>query len=140
MATFKKTERICSKRIIDKLFAGGNPSIAIYPLRAVYMQVDSPTAPVSILISVPKRRFHHAVDRNRMKRQVRETYRLNKHILQPEADNATETNTNNTTQGLAIAFICITDKLCSTQTVSKSVVKLLHRIKEQTAKRTNKPN
>ncbi len=124
MFTFKKTERICSKRIIDALFAGGNPSIAIYPLRAVYMTVDNPTAPVSILVSVPKRRFRHAVDRNRMKRQVREAYRLNKHILL----NGTETFTKE--KGLAIAFICITDKPCNSSMVTKSVVKILRRIKE----------
>ncbi len=127
MFTFKKTERICSKRIIDALFAGGNPSIAIYPLRAVYMQIDNPTAPVSILVSVPKRRFRHAVDRNRMKRQVREAYRLNKHILldTPEA--------HSESKGLAIAFICITDKLCTTSMVTKSVVKILRRIKESSS-------
>ncbi len=127
MFTFKKTERICSKRIIDKLFAGGNPSIAIFPLRAVYMSVDNPTAPVSILISVPKRRFHHAVDRNRMKRQVREAYRLNKHILTKNSDRV---NTGQE-KGLAIAFICITDKLCSSSMVAKSVIKILRKISEE---------
>ena len=39
MFTFTKKERICSKLIIDKLFEGGNQSMAVYPLRAVYMPV-----------------------------------------------------------------------------------------------------
>ncbi len=127
MFTFRKTERICSKRIIDALFAGGNPSIAIYPLRAVFMPVDNPTAPASILVSVPKRRFHHAVDRNRMKRQVREAYRLNKHILDGVDFG---TSADSTPKGLAITFICITDKLCPSSVVTKSMVKILKRIRE----------
>ena len=44
MFTFTKKERICSKLIIDKLFEGGNQSMAVYPLRAVYMPVENRTA------------------------------------------------------------------------------------------------
>jgi ribonuclease P protein component len=79
---------------------------------------------VSILVSVPKRRFHHAVDRNRMKRQIREAYRLNKHILWNKL--------GETPKSLAIAFICIADKPCSTANVMSSVKKILHRIEERT--------
>ena len=85
--TFTKAERICSKLLIDKLFAGGNASMAAFPLRAVYMFISpkeektTATAPVSVLISVPKRKLHLAVERNRMKRQVREAYRRNKQSL-----------------------------------------------------------
>ena len=97
--------------------------MAAYPLRAVYMPVEkSINTPVSILISVPKRRFHHAVDRNRMKRQVREAYRLNKHVLWDSLESKTH--------GLAIAFICIADKPCTSEQVTRSVKKILHRIEE----------
>jgi ribonuclease P protein component len=123
MYSFSKAERICSKLVIDKLFAGGNTSMAAYPLRAVYMPVEkSLNTPVSILISVPKRRFHHAVDRNSMKRQVREAYRLNKSVLWNSLEGKTH--------GLAIAFICIADKPCTSEQVTRSVKKLLRRIEE----------
>ena len=85
--TFTKAERICSKLLIDKLFTGGNASMAAFPLRAVYMFIDaedeklSLKSPISVLISVPKRKLHLAVDRNRLKRQVREAYRRNKQSL-----------------------------------------------------------
>lgn len=127
MYSFSKTERICSKLTIEKLFAGGNRSTAVYPLRAVYMTEEGKDGvPASILISVPKRRFRHAVDRNRMKRQVREAYRLNKHMLWEVLQS----------QGLSasIAFVCIADDLCSSVQVERSVKKILHRIAEQIQK------
>lgn len=128
--TFKKSERLNSKLIIDKLFAGGNSSMAVFPLRVVYMRVPADEAPdtmndvpVSILVSVPKKRFHHAVDRNRMKRLVREAYRTNKAILW----NAMEGKDYK----MAIAFVCITDKMPDYNLVRKSVTKALVRISEK---------
>jgi ribonuclease P protein component len=121
--TFKKTERISSKRTIEKIFAGGNSSVAVYPLRAVYMLSEKDEVPVAVLVSVSKRRFRHAVDRNRVKRQVREAYRLNKQIVWEEMEKRDAT--------LHIAFICIADKLCPSSQVARSMKKILHRIAEQ---------
>lgn len=68
--------------LIDELFSSGSKSVAVHPIRAVYrigsFQTD---VPASVLITVSKRHFHHAVDRNRVKRQLRESYRLQKSIL-----------------------------------------------------------
>ena len=51
--SFQKSERLCSKRIIDQLFAGGNRSFAAYPIRAVFSPVDEGIEePVAILVSV----------------------------------------------------------------------------------------
>lgn len=126
----KKTERLNSKAVIEKLFAGGNGSNAVFPLRVVFMPIkndDAPEsmkdAPASILVSVPKKRFHHAVDRNRMKRLVREAYRTNKDIIWPVLEGKE--------YKLAIAFICITDKMPSFMQVNKSVKKALIRISEK---------
>ena len=57
--------------------------MAAFPLRVVYVNKERAQGevPVQILISVPKKRFKHAVDRNRVKRQVREAYRLHKQVL-----------------------------------------------------------
>ena len=130
--TFTKAERICSKLLIDKLFAGGNASMAAFPLRAVYMFISpeeektTATAPVSVLISVPKRKLHLAVERNRMKRQVREAYRRNKQSLYALME---EEHLQ-----LAIAFICIADKPSDTKQVTYAVKKVLRRIEESVRK------
>ena len=77
--TFPKKEHLSSLLLIGKLFAGGSKSLAVFPLRAVYMPVENAGLPaVSVLISVSKKRFKRAVKRNRVKRQIREAYRKNK--------------------------------------------------------------
>lgn len=121
-----KSERLNSQLVIDKLFAGGNASMVAFPLRIVYMRKegkpedDEKAPPVSILISVPKKRFRHAVDRNRMKRMVREAYRINKHILWEALAGRS--------YGIVLAFICIADTMPSYQQVEKRVIKSLSKI------------
>ena len=130
----KKSERLTSQLVIEKLFAGGNASMAAFPLRIVYMKMEEDGGdgkngnqvgepPVSILVSVPKKRFRHAVDRNRMKRLIRETYRLNKHILWDALEGKD--------YRLALAFVCITDTLPTFYAVQKSMKKALIRITER---------
>ena len=78
----RKEERLNSRILIEKLFTGGSKSLPVFPLRIVYMFVEGEHLPsVSLLISVPKKRFKRAVKRNRIKRQIREAYRKNKQIL-----------------------------------------------------------
>ena len=118
--------------------------MAAFPLRVVYMKEPwkeqpkeslkesmegdvsasaAPVPPVSILVSVPKKRFRHAVDRNRMKRLVREVYRLNKHILW---EALAEKDFR-----LVLVFVCITDTLPTFRAVEKSMKKALIRITER---------
>ncbi|MDX5417585.1 MAG: ribonuclease P protein component [Hymenobacteraceae bacterium] len=79
--TFSKEERLSSKRLIALLFSKGS-SFNLYPLRFVYYTPQNiPPGQTQVLISVSKRYFKRATDRNRLKRQMREAYRLNKHIL-----------------------------------------------------------
>lgn len=81
MFTFKKEERLCRKSSIDHLFNNGQ-SFFIYPLKIIWEQVDEErNFPVQLLISVSKRNFKKAVDRNYIKRIIREAYRKNKPIL-----------------------------------------------------------
>ena len=82
--TFKKHERLNSKIQINDLFSRGE-SFFKYPFKVVYLEKDVADGEFNaILISVSKRNFKSAVDRNRIKRLVREAYRLNKSILSQE--------------------------------------------------------
>jgi len=122
--TLNKAERLCSKLQIEKLFAGGSKSFSIYPLRVVFMPVEkTEEALASILISVPKKRFKRAVKRNRVKRQIREAYRKNKHDLLHFIEERTE--------GMAIAFIYLADEFISSEELERKIKTLLARIIEK---------
>ncbi|HXJ98919.1 MAG TPA: ribonuclease P protein component [Gelidibacter sp.] len=76
--SFKKIEKLKSQKLIEKLFSEGK-SIAVYPLRLVYLKTSfEDPVKLKVGVSVSKRNFKKAVDRNRMKRLMREAYRLNK--------------------------------------------------------------
>ncbi len=77
--TFKKEERLCSKKMIESLFRQGH-SFVEKPFRVVWRKVEHEMAsPVQIAISIPKKRVRKAAARNRLKRQTREAYRQHKH-------------------------------------------------------------
>ena len=78
MHTFKKKERLCNKRLIDELFHNGS-SFLCYPFKVSWLLVEGPQQfPVQIVFSVSKKRYKRAVDRNLVKRRMREAYRLHK--------------------------------------------------------------
>ena len=81
--TFKREERLKSEKIIGALFRLG-ASVGAYPLRAVWLPLkfDNGPFPVQVSISVPKKAFKKAVDRNKLKRRMREAYRKNKELLE----------------------------------------------------------
>jgi ribonuclease P protein component len=77
--TFRKPEKICNQKQIDNLFKQGK-SYRSGLFQLVYrLSEENKEWPVQLLIAVPKKHLRHAVSRNRMKRLVRESYRLNKH-------------------------------------------------------------
>lgn len=79
--TFPKNEKLCGEIRIGKLFAEGEAFI-VYPLRIVYkLSTEVQDVPVKVLISVPKKKIKTAIHRNRIKRQIKEAYRLNKTTL-----------------------------------------------------------
>jgi ribonuclease P protein component len=85
--TFSKEERLCSKKIIDELFAEGR-SFVIFPLKIVFIISPVPGKfPAQAAFSASKRIFKRAVHRNLIKRKIREAYRLNKHLLYEQLNN-----------------------------------------------------
>ena len=114
-----------SRKLIETLFGdSATRSKVAFPLRAVYRQQQRPegAAPVQVLISVSKKHFHHAVDRNRTKRQLREAYRLHKSLLYDalSAD-----------RQLLIAFVWLSSEHSPSRTVEHRMVNLLRRISEK---------
>ena len=123
--TLHKVERLDKKKIIEKMFAGGSRSFSVFPLRVVYLPVEELGADASILISVSKRRFKRAVKRNRVKRQIREAYRVNKHEL---LNILVERKCR-----LAIAFIYLSDQLVESSIIEDRMRIALVRITEKMA-------
>lgn len=79
--SFSKKERLSGGILIHKLFSEGK-TMMVYPFRIIYLFTESDLpSPAQMLISVPKRNFKRAVDRNLLKRRIKEAYRLNKSIL-----------------------------------------------------------
>lgn len=122
--TLSKEERICSKKLINELFTGNGRSMTAFPLRVVFMKRtiidDQPRA--AMLVSVPKRYFKHAVDRNRVKRQMREAFRHNKSII---TQNLTDDH-----EAVAMAFVWLTNEKFPSSEVENRMVRLLTRISE----------
>lgn len=77
--SFKKEERLCSKKLLSELFNNGS-SFLLYPFRVswIFSTDHLQKYPVQVVIAVPKKRFKLSVDRNLIKRKIREAYRLNK--------------------------------------------------------------
>jgi ribonuclease P protein component len=81
---FGKKYKLCSKKIIDSLFEEKN-TIKVYPLYGFYKFTELPSdSPLQVMISVPKRYFRKAHDRNYVKRKLREVFRKKKVILEEE--------------------------------------------------------
>ena len=120
---FPKPEHLCLRLDIEKLFAAGSHSMTAYPLRVVYREVDYTSGPqVKVLLSVSKRRFKHAVDRNRAKRQLREAYRLNKHLLLEALPEG---------KGLHVAFLWLSDRPVASKQIHSRLTNLLMRVAEK---------
>lgn len=81
MNTFPKREHLCSQKLLDELFSNGHRAM-VFPYSIHWMLLPADALPdnvrAQVLIATSKRKFRHAVDRNRVKRLMRECYRLHK--------------------------------------------------------------
>lgn len=78
--TFPKSEKLCGQISIDHLYRQGKRFVA-WPLRVTYLPIEDAT---QVLVWAPKSLFKKAVDRNHLRRLMREAYRLNKDIIEGE--------------------------------------------------------
>ncbi|WP_375579107.1 ribonuclease P protein component [Marivirga tractuosa] len=120
--SFKKTERLHHRNDIQELFEKGS-SFYLYPFKVIYIAepLDSKIKPQQLLISVPKRKFKKAPNRNFIKRQVREAYRHHKNLIDPEKLN----------KNLRIAYIYTSDKKMPSNVLTKKLKKTLERLHQE---------
>ena len=111
-----KIEKLCSETAISRLFARSDREVhtaLVYPLRMAW-RVDGvrEVKVARFLVSVPKKRLRHAVDRVAMRRRVREAYRLNRDLMPRDLP-------------LDIAFIYVADKLLPYSRIETAMRRLL---------------
>lgn len=120
--SFPKEEKLKSKKCIDQLFSEGS-AVSKFPLKLIYTATDLPNdVPVQAGVSVTKRRFKKAVTRNRIKRLMREAYRLHKNDL-----------FNTISTSYAFMFLYIGKQEPTFEEIEKSMIRLLEKFLEKTA-------
>lgn len=125
--TFSKKERLCSKKHLDQLFGGNAKNMKAWPVRMVYLLTErngEEDAPIEVLMSVSKRYFKRAVKRNRVKRQLREAYRLNKMSLCQLMEQRKD-------KKLLCAFIWTDGELHTSKVVTEKMQTLIRRLCKQ---------
>ncbi|MEZ4905574.1 MAG: ribonuclease P protein component [Spirosomataceae bacterium] len=122
--TFTKSERLCSKKTIERLFEKGSTEAKtsyLFPFKVFYL-LDSPSSPPQlpqVLFSISKRSFKRAVDRNLLRRRCREAYRKNKYLFfEPTAEQVPT----------AIAFVFIAKEKVTYEVIERSIQKLILRL------------
>ena len=126
--TFAKDERLCRKLLISKLFQEGK-SFYLHPFRVLFMVEGIPVDfPVQILISVPKQNLKKAVDRNKIKRRIREAWRMNKYMLYEQL---TERQ-----QQMAVSIIYTASEILPSDQIREKIILILLRLREGHAKIT----
>jgi ribonuclease P protein component len=127
--TYPKKERLKSKTTIGLLFSEGK-SVSKYPLRLVYRQAETDSEEkIKIGVSVSKKYFKKAVDRNYFKRVLRETYRLNKHLL-----------LDNVQQPYSLMFFYQTKDKLSYEEINTKTVQLFEKFIQQINKTSDSEN
>jgi ribonuclease P protein component len=113
--TFSRKERLKSVKEIAKLFESGK-SFLVYPIKVVWVETDNDLPfPVQAAFSVSKRNFKHATDRNKLKRRMKEAYRLNKFLLYEKLS----------TQKISCIFIYIAREELTSALIGKSMKTVL---------------
>lgn len=127
MYSYSKKEKLKSLKLIEQLFSEGK-SVSAFPLRMVYLKIDSETdSHMKAGVSVSKRNFKKAVDRNHIKRLLREAYRLNK-----------ETYFNNISDSYALMILYISKDGTDFVSVEKKMKQLLETFSKKVSQQQTK--
>lgn len=118
---FGRKEKLKSRKQIDELFLRGK-SFSVYPLRVTYRFTSSDTPGVQVGVTAGKKYFKRAVDRNRMKRLMREAYRLQK-------ANLVELLTHKQ-QSAALFFMYTGKTVCNFPVIKETMSKCLERLQK----------
>ncbi|MFY0627959.1 MAG: ribonuclease P protein component [Reichenbachiella sp.] len=122
---FPKKERLHSKKLIDALFSEG-ASFHLYPFTLKYLSNPSPEADChQVMVSVSKKKYKRAVDRNRIKRIIKEAYRLQKHEKLSESINGSY---------LLISYIYMAKEIHSYDFIEKKLIESLRRLSDKLQK------
>lgn len=114
--TFPKREKLKSRKLFDALFAQGK-IITKYPVRLIYLKTQLPhDVKIQVGVAVPKKSFKSAVKRNRIKRLLREAYRLNKPMV-----------FNNSEGNFAFLFLYLGKEMPTYDTMEKSIQTILQK-------------
>lgn len=127
--TFAKNEKLTGETTVNELFLKGESFIA-YPVRVVWTYEMAEAASLKVLMSVPKKKLKHAVDRNRVKRLLREAYRHHKQELSSLI----------LEKGLQVkvAFVWIPNEVLEYAKVERKVADALSKMQKQLAQNTPK--
>jgi ribonuclease P protein component len=118
--TLPTIEKLKSKKLLDELFTSGK-KINEYPIKLVYKQLNfEDEVLMKTGVSVPKRNFKRAVDRNRIKRLLREGYRLNKHVIDGEFK-----------EKYVCMFLYLGKEMPTFEVLNNKIVKLLNKLVEK---------
>lgn len=116
--TFGKAERLYSKKIIQELFTKGS-SFYLHPFKVILLKnTDQSASFHQVLVSVSKRNFKKAVDRNTIKRRMKEGYRLQKGVLQNQTK-------------LVIAFLYMAKEILPSTEIHKSILASFKKINQR---------
>lgn len=118
--SLKREEILKSRKSIESLFQSGK-SVKAFPVLLVWQESSSFKKANEAAFSVSKKRFKRAVDRNRIKRLMREAYRLNKHMLKDQAENEKT--------GLQIMFIYTGKTIPTFLEAEKKIIECMSRLK-----------
>ncbi len=120
MQTFKKEERLSKTKVINRLFAEGK-KFTIAPFRVYWLEIETEgDYPAQVLISVSKKQFKRAVDRNLIKRRTREAYRRNK--------TAFYSYLNKNAKNCVFALLYYSDEIASYNEIEEKIIFILQRL------------